>query len=361
MNNIAIWGIGPTGEKIYKKIATRENVLCFVDNNKSLSGKYYDGKLIVTPEEIYKMINTGSIDSIVLGTSPNNYDDVIWQILTEIKEFSEIYYVKEIGKSNELIKYTDRDLGYLEFDVARKCNLNCRGCLRYSNITKDSNAYNLENLERDLRCLKKLFNNIAFIRLLGGEPLLCENLYEYIDMIFLYFPNTQVDILSNGILVKKMKPLLIDSIKKHEVRLSISIYKATEKYTNEIEKFCSTEGIEFSTYVNKEKFFKQLNMRGDSNGAEVVKNCVCSRATIINNGVINRCCQPTFTYELNKKFQTKFPENIGINIYEEGITYKEVKEFVRSNTLFCRYCTTPEEYIWNNGKIGIELSDWVVK
>lgn len=160
-------------------------------------------KKIVAPDKLHKMISMGNIDAIVLGTSPSNYDDVVWQILSEIKDFTEIYYVKEIGKSNELIKYTDSDLGYLEFDVARKCNLNCRGCLRYSNITNDISAYNIENLERDLRRLKKIFNNIAFIRVLGGEPLLCENLYEYIDMIFLYFPNTQIDILSNGILVKK--------------------------------------------------------------------------------------------------------------------------------------------------------------
>lgn len=44
MKKIAIWGIGPTGRKIYKKIVAEQNVVCFVDNNISLCGKDYDEK-----------------------------------------------------------------------------------------------------------------------------------------------------------------------------------------------------------------------------------------------------------------------------------------------------------------------------
>ena len=361
MSNIAIWGVGPTGKKIYERIRTLHKVICFIDNDQGIFGGIYSGIEIVAPEQSYEMIRKGVIDKIVLGTSANNYDDVLLQINDNLHMFNKIYYVKEIGHSNELIRYAENDLGYIEFDATRKCNLNCRGCLRYSNITRDNEGYHLDALQRDLQQLKKIFNNIAFIKILGGEPLLRVDLHKFLELIFKYFPDTQVDILSNGILASKMDRLLIDEIKKHAVRLSISIYKDTEKYTEEITSFCNSEGIECSVYVNKEKFLKQLNLRGDSDGEEIVKNCMSKKCTIIKDGIINRCCQPTFTYELNKKFGTKFPENIGINIYEEGITYKGIKEYIRNNTQFCRYCTTPEEYTWSCGKNGILLSDWVVK
>lgn len=361
MNNILIWGAGPTGKKIYNKIKELYHVKGFVDNNVSMHASDYDGVKIVAPKDCYKMIHDGIVEKIVLGTSPNNYDDILWQIAKEVNDFNELYYVKEIGSSNELIKYTDDQLGYIEFDVTRKCNLNCKGCLRYSNIAHDETAYQLEEFERDLKQLRKIFSNIAFIKILGGEPLLCKNLHDFLKVVFVYFPNTQVDILSNGILVPSMDRKLINEIKAHPVRVSISIYKGTEKYKNVVSSFCDNEGIEFNVYVNKEKFLKQLNTKGDSDGNVIVKECMSKKCTVIKDGIINRCCQPVYTYELNKKFGTTFPENIGIDIYEKGITYEKIKEFIRNNTLFCRYCTIPEEYVWSNGKKDIRLSDWVVK
>lgn len=361
MSKIAIWGAGPTGKKIYKKIKNENDVVCFVDNNWVVCGSNYLGIEIIAPNVCYEMIRNKDIDKIVFGTSANNYDDILSQIKKNIEGYEDIYYVKEIGNNNSLIQYTDRDLGYIEFDAARKCNLNCRGCLRYSNITQDSSGYDLVTLERDLKRLKTIFNNIAYIKILGGEPLLCKDLYKFVERIFSYFPDTQVDILSNGLLVPQMDRVLIEEIRKHAARLSISIYKATEKYTEEIEKFCNGEEIELNVYVNKDKFLKQLNSKGDSDGETIVKNCMSKKCTIIKDGIINRCCQPVYTYELNKRFGTEFPEDIGISIYEDGITYKEIKEYITSNTAFCQYCTTPEEYMWSNGTSDISLSDWVVK
>lgn len=360
MNSIAIWGAGPTGKKVYEKLKNKYNVICFIDNNSEVFGVNNDGIQVISPNACYEMLDNGSINKIILGTSANNYDDILCQVKKIKPTFENIYYVKEIGQNSELIKYTDKNLGYLEFDVARKCNLNCRGCLRYSNITEDINGYSIESFENDLKQLNTIFNNIAFIKILGGEPLLCKNLHLYLEIIFKYFPNTQVDILSNGILVNKMDAELISEVKKHSIRLSITIYKATEKYTEDIEKFCDNNGIEFNIYVNKQNFVKQLNIKGDTDGNIIVKNCMSKKCTIIKDGIINRCCQPTYTYELNKKFSTHFPEGLGINIYKAGISCEQIKDYIQ-NTEFCKYCTYPEEYVWSNGKKGIELSDWVVK
>ena len=113
--------------------------------------------------------------------------------------------------------------------------------------------------------------------------------------------------------------------------------------------------------MDRELFLKGLNLHGNSNGDEVVKHCMSRNCSIIRNGIINRCCQPTYTYELNRKFGTKFEENVGIDIHDEKIDAHVILNFLREDTQFCRYCSTVESFRWSNDRSSVKLSDWCVE
>lgn len=55
MNNVIIFGIAGTGQKIYNQIKKEENVIYFTDNNEKMWGNEYDGIKIISPQELPKI------------------------------------------------------------------------------------------------------------------------------------------------------------------------------------------------------------------------------------------------------------------------------------------------------------------
>lgn len=66
--SIIIFGASGTGQKIYNQLKDSMNVLCFIDNNQDLWGKYLDGLEIKNPEDIknidFNRIYVGSMCGI---------------------------------------------------------------------------------------------------------------------------------------------------------------------------------------------------------------------------------------------------------------------------------------------------------
>ena len=163
-------------------------------------------------------------------------------------------------------------------------------------------------------------------------------------------------------MVPKIEEKLLTTIKQLDVRVSVTLYELTKKILKNILDFCEDNEVEFKLFgTEKDKFLKQLNLKGDSDGKEIVKNRWCKKSTIIKDGIVNRCCQPLYVYELNNKYNLNLPENIGMNIHDTNVTGEQIKKFVAENTEFCRYCTEPEYYTWKNGRNEAVLNDWVVE
>lgn len=60
-------------------------------------------------------------------------------------------------------------LDYFEYHVCDHCNLNCKGCGHFSNIESEEHFADYDQYVRDLKDLKRLFNGIDVIRLMGGS------------------------------------------------------------------------------------------------------------------------------------------------------------------------------------------------
>ena len=137
-------------------------------------------------------------------------------------------------------------LEYLETHIINKCNLNCKGCSHFSNIVDEEDAsVNIMVFERDFARLAELFDHIFTIRLMGGEPFLNTNIGEYIKIVRKFFPETDLRILSNGLLVPTVADCILQKIADNNVALDISCYPQTDKIRHKIEHRLNSFGIKF--------------------------------------------------------------------------------------------------------------------
>lgn len=113
----------------------------------------------------------------------------------------------------------------VEYHLVDSCNLNCAGCSHYSSLIDDKIYVPLDKIIKDLTLLKdKISDNLKWLRLLGGEPLLHPNIIECLLKIRELFPNTKISIVTNGILLKSMKQEFFDTCLNYNVELCITDY-----------------------------------------------------------------------------------------------------------------------------------------
>ena len=105
----------------------------------------------------------------------------------------------------------------IEISITTRCCLSCRGCNHLTPICKREDI-DLEMLKKSLEKLEPHFHADE-IHLLGGEPLLCENLPEIIKIVRDSKVSDKIYILSNGILAPGMNPDILNTIDK--LRISV--------------------------------------------------------------------------------------------------------------------------------------------
>ena len=98
-----------------------------------------------------------------------------------------------------------------ETHIVEHCDLNCRMCTHFSPLAVPRFA-ELSTFSRDLRRLRELFgDDVAYIMLLGGEPLLHPELPDFLCTARTFFPNTDVILYTNGLKLPQMNPVFWES------------------------------------------------------------------------------------------------------------------------------------------------------
>ena len=114
------------------------------------------------------------------------------------------------------------NLEYAEFYITNHCNLTCNNCNRFNNH-KISGSADWEQY-RDIYA--KWSNLVAINRIafLGGEPLLHPKLHLMLSDVRLWWPYSEIEITTNGLLIPNIKPDLHQSIIDNKVTMYISIH-----------------------------------------------------------------------------------------------------------------------------------------
>jgi len=107
-----------------------------------------------------------------------------------------------------------------EFYITNVCNYNCEHCNRFNNYRFTGHEYWKDSKDIYAQWSKKI--DIGAISILGGEPTLNPSINEWIDGIASLWPETRIEIVTNGTRLNNVKGLY-DTIKKQNGKVFVHI------------------------------------------------------------------------------------------------------------------------------------------
>lgn len=120
-----------------------------------------------------------------------------------------------------------KHLYYVEFYITNHCNITCKNCNRFNNH-KISGSANWEAYRDIYKEWSKLLD-IKNIAILGGEPLLHPKLDNIVTDVRSWWPASNIEITTNGLLVKQLKPNVKQAIIDNNISIYVSIHKESWK------------------------------------------------------------------------------------------------------------------------------------
>jgi MoaA/NifB/PqqE/SkfB family radical SAM enzyme len=105
---------------------------------------------------------------------------------------------------------------HVEMHISDACNLNCRGCAHFA-PTFENKLPDIESRLNDVRRLKGKVSHIIRFYILGGEPFLNPQIDDYVREIRKILPTTELYIVTNGLLINKLKSETLQTIRDNNV------------------------------------------------------------------------------------------------------------------------------------------------
>lgn len=111
---------------------------------------------------------------------------------------------------------------HLETHVTHLCNIKCKNCSHYCDIGYHTPIDHCSKIESIKEWSQRLV--VDKFAILGGEPLLENQVTHYIECVAKYFGNAERRLVTNGILLHHYDDSFAKLIKKTNTRLIISLH-----------------------------------------------------------------------------------------------------------------------------------------
>ena len=246
------------------------------------------------------------------------------------------------------------NLDYLETHVVDHCNLNCKACCHYCNVT-EPNFIDINSFTQDMIELAKKFD-IKMIRLMGGEPLLAPDITAFMENTRKCFPGSDIRIVTNGILLHTMDESFWECIAKNKIRIDLTKYpipgtsfsKALDAIGEHLHRFYRNDKLGFFIQENSfggmwiaTQFQLTMNSNGINDISESFNKCPYKRCINLINGHLAHCPTAGYIHNYNKYFGTNMPEEKGIGIYDNAP--EKILAYLNTPIPTCKYCVFDED------------------
>ncbi|MDR2393413.1 MAG: radical SAM protein [Treponema sp.] len=252
-----------------------------------------------------------------------------------------------------------QSMNYVDINVVDHCNLKCKYCANFCPLVNEK-FLDVAGFDKDCERLSALSSGkIKTIRLLGGEPLLHPLLIEIMMVTRKHFPLSEIDLVTNGILLLKIPMAFWTRCEAFGIRVAISHYPIKLNYVK-IKSIAKEYGVK-TVYGKKPRgMYKWLL---DINGCQDIKesHAYCIRANqcaVLQEGKIYACSLPPWIRYFNEYFgkDLRVNEFDYIDIYKAK-NFAEVLEFLGKPIPFCKYCNTKKIVYVGNIKKGNNRMD----
>ncbi len=272
---------------------------------------------------------------------------------------------EDAQKLRRICVYQDREeLETMEIHAADHCNLNCQNCSMFCGLVKQAVFPDYAKTEKGIRKLKEYFFHIKKFRIIGGEPLLNPELDRYIHFIRTVYPYTDIRLISNGLLIKKMPERLLQALRTNDVTFIITQYPALADRMDEIHRFLEEHGIRHEITDPVWEFQKIYDASGRQNGEENFKTCHWKKTcATMYASYIAGCFVPFVIPYLSDAFHLNLPVSGIIDLAEPGLTARKIRERMDRPHALCSYCApngifSPWKKMDPHQKLSLE--DWSI-
>jgi hypothetical protein len=159
-------------------------------------------------------------------------------------------------------------LDYVCLHLVEHCNLNCKYCDHFSPLAQEG-FLDIKSFTHDMRRLSVLSNGlVGRIGLMGGEPLLHPELPSFLPVVRECFPQTLIQIVTNGILLLKQSDTFWQTCAHYKIEIVFTKYPISLAF-DKIEHLAKENSVSFRYYsgdknVQKTSYFVPLNLQGNS-------------------------------------------------------------------------------------------------
>ena len=234
------------------------------------------------------------------------------------------------------------------------CNLNCKYCSHFSPLYRGEQP-NYEKNMAGCQLLGNIVDCIVEFNLLGGEPLLNDEICKWIEGVRKRIKILTFYIITNGLLIPTLKKETINCIRENNVIFSISQYEPTIRQIDKIKEFLDEHELmyRFSKF-EKKAFLKCLSDRHDTNNGKI---CLSKDCVNIREGLISRCPTVMYVSRLNSYFDKDFPTD-GIYRIEDFANPGDLCAAMNKRISLCDYCIF-EETEWDTCSKNIRVEDFL--
>lgn len=371
--NIAIRGTGKFGRYIAQKLRENEEYTLkyYIDVNLDVCRTYIDGIFVISPDEFQNQY-IEEIDCVLVAFM--NGIDQFKQIVKSSKckygfIRNRVFEAKMDLNGNLLLDnniiWSDADylkkpvLRSIETNIVDDCNLNCRGCSHFSNLFEHGAKVPFERYCQDL----KQITDHVFVgqfNMLGGEAILNERIIEYIEYARKLLPYSEIELISNGLLLPKMSDDFYKCCARNDITISISGYRPTLMMKDKIKDILTSHNI---TYIFREdvmEFGKNIDLSGSSNKYEAVKRCRENKCHFFRYGKIYKCPFEALGNIFFSHFGVDIQFEGGTDIYDVDLNWsKLIDKLYEEPVEVCKFCGKEERIEWKvQNKPTLE--DWIV-
>lgn len=252
VKEIIVYGFGRVGHAHIEKIVSEVNVIFIIDN-KIVEKEDYKGIPIYNLDTCLNKINK---TKIVVTASGKGYASIKASLeqrgYIEKEDFMnfELFLSNLYWEKNQKI-----GISKLVFPLTNRCTLNCQKCNSFMPFTKHFFDRNIEEIKRDIDLAFQYIDELSLLLLVGGEPLLYNDLGRLVAYIGERYRNKigKLLIITNGTIIPD--ELLCNTFSKYGVEVRISNYGLSDTYVQKINRLKETlavYGVVYSELIEME-------------------------------------------------------------------------------------------------------------